>query len=88
MSAILKFDFQQRRQLRFSAVNYLKYKKRPNFTCDNYISLKQGETTSNPHSPPLKGDFIEAFQTILADSAAAFSFYEVFCETHNFPSVP
>ena len=27
MSAILKFDFQKREQLRFSEVNYLNYKK-------------------------------------------------------------
>ena len=37
MSAILKFDFQKRKQLRFSEVNYLNYTKRPNFACDNYI---------------------------------------------------
>ena len=28
MSAILKFDFQKREQLRFSEVNYLNYKKK------------------------------------------------------------
>ena len=38
MSAILKFDFQKRKQLRFSEENYQNYtKKRPNFACDNYI---------------------------------------------------
>ena len=40
MSAILKFDFQKRNQLRFSEVNYLIYTKRPNFACDNYIFPK------------------------------------------------
>ena len=39
MSAILKFDF-QKRKLRFSEVNYLKYTKRPNFACNNYIFPK------------------------------------------------
>ena len=47
MSAILKFDFQKRKQLLFSEVKYLNYTKRPNFACDNYISLKQGETRTN-----------------------------------------
>ena len=36
----LKFDFQKRKQLRFSEVNYLNYTKRPNFACDNYIFPK------------------------------------------------
>ena len=40
MSAILKFDFQKRKQLRYSQVNYLNYTKRPNFACDNYVSPK------------------------------------------------
>ena len=40
MSAILKFDFQKREQLRFSEVNYLNYTKRPNFACGNYIFPK------------------------------------------------
>ena len=37
MSAILKFDFQKRKQSRFSEVNYLSYTKRPSFACENYI---------------------------------------------------
>ena len=45
MSAILKFDFQKRKQLRFSEVNYLNYTKRPNFSCDKYIFPKtRGKT--------------------------------------------
>ena len=44
MSTILKFDFQKRKQLHFPEVNYLNYKKRPNFACDNYIFL-------NPNLP-------------------------------------
>ena len=31
MSAILKFDFQKRKQLRFSEVNYLNYTKKTKF---------------------------------------------------------
>ena len=37
MSAILKFDFQKRNQLRFSEVNYLNTQERLNFACDNFI---------------------------------------------------
>ena len=45
MSAILKFDFQKREQLRFSEVNYLNYtKKKPNFACGNY-NVSQKELT-------------------------------------------
>ena len=44
MSAILKFDFQKRKQLRFSEVNYLNYTKRINFACDNY-NVSQKELT-------------------------------------------
>ena len=40
MSAILKFDFQKRKQLRFSEVNYLNYNKKTQFACDNYIIPK------------------------------------------------
>ena len=43
MSAILKFDFQKRKRLRFSEVNYLNYThthKKLNFACDNYIFPK------------------------------------------------
>ena len=35
MSAILKFDFQKREQLRFSEVNYLNYTKKTQFACGN-----------------------------------------------------
>ena len=57
MSAILKFDFQKRKQLRFSEVNYLNYtKKDPILPVASTFSLKQGETrTSHGHnSTPLK----------------------------------
>ena len=56
MSAILKFDFQKREQLRFSGVNYLNYTKRPNLHVAPTFSLKQGETRTS-HGPiphPLK----------------------------------
>ena len=48
MSAILKSDFQKRKQLRFPEVNYLNYTKRPNFACGNYIFPK---TRGNKNKP-------------------------------------
>ena len=49
MSAILKFDFQKRKQLRFSEVNYPKL---PNFACDNYIFPKtRGNKNKQFHTP-------------------------------------
>ena len=56
-SAILKFDFQKREQLRFSEVNYLETtQKRPNFACGNYIFPKTRGNKNKPwtHSTPLK----------------------------------
>ena len=63
MSAILKFDFQKRKQLRFSEVNYLNYKKkkkkRKKKKKDSILhvattfSLKQGETRTRPIPHPL-----------------------------------
>ena len=57
MSAILKFDFQKRKQLRFSEVNYLNYTKRgPILYVATTFSPKQGETRTS-HGPiphPLK----------------------------------
>ena len=48
MSAILKFDFQKRKQLRVSEVNYLNYtKKDPILHVTATFSLKQGETRTN-----------------------------------------
>ena len=59
MSAILKFDFQKRKQLRFSEVNYLNYtKKDPILHVATSFSLKQGETRTS-HGPiphPLSND--------------------------------
>ena len=57
MSAILKFDFQKRKQLRFSEGNYLNYtKKDPILHVTTSFFIKQGETRTNsvliPH--PLK----------------------------------
>ena len=56
MSAILKFDFQIRKQLCFSEVNYLNYTKRPKFACDNYIFPKArgNKNKQCTHSTPLK----------------------------------
>ena len=55
MTAILKFGFQKRKQLRFSEVNYLNYtKKKTILHVATTFSLKQGETRANsvpiPHS--------------------------------------
>ena len=51
MSAILKFDFQKREQLRFSEVTYLNYtKKDPILHVATTFSLKQGETRTS-HGP-------------------------------------
>ena len=57
MSAILKFDFQNREQLRFSEVNYSNYTKRPNFACGNYIFPKTKGNNNKPwtHSTSLNG---------------------------------
>ena len=55
MSAILKFDFQKRKQLRFSEVYYLNYtKKNTILHVTTTFSLKQGETrtSSGPTSHP------------------------------------
>ena len=51
MSAILKFDFQKREQLRFSEVNYLNYTKTTQFCMwQLHFPLKQGETRTS-HGP-------------------------------------
>ena len=52
MSAILKLDFQKRKQLRFSEVNYLNYTKDPilHVATRPTFSLKQGETKTS-HGP-------------------------------------
>ena len=54
MSAILKFDFQKRKRLRFPEVNYLNYKKDPILHVITTFSLKHGETrtSSGPIPPP------------------------------------
>ena len=53
MSAILKFDFQKRKQLCFSEVNYLNYlNKDPILHVKTTFSLKQGETRTQ--SPSVK----------------------------------
>ena len=55
MSAIVKFDFQKRKQLRFSEVNYLNYKKDPILHVATTFSLKHGEKNKPwTHSTPLK----------------------------------
>ena len=51
MSAVLKFDFQKRKQLRISEVNYLNYTKKTQFLhVTTTFSLKQGETRTS-HGP-------------------------------------
>ena len=56
MSAILKFDFQKRKQLRFSEVNYLNYTKKDLILHVTTFSLKQEETrtSSGPIQHPFK----------------------------------
>ena len=58
MSAILKFDFQKRKQLSFSEVNYLTYTQKKDTILHVAItfSLKQGETRTSrwTHSTPLR----------------------------------
>ena len=56
MSAILKFDFQKRKQLRFSEVNHETTQKTPNFACDNYIFPKTRGNKNKQwtHSTPVK----------------------------------
>ena len=53
MSAILKFDFQKREQLRFSEVNYLNYTKKTQFCMwQLHFPQNKGETrTSHGHIP-------------------------------------
>ena len=66
MTAILKFNFQKREQLRFSEVNYLIYtKKTPIVHVATTFSLKQGEirTSHGPIPHPLKPK--QGFQLIL-----------------------
>ena len=52
MSAILKFDFQKREQLRFSEVNYLNYTKKTEFACGYYIFPKTRENNKKPWTIP------------------------------------
>ena len=54
MIAILKFDFQKRKQLRFSEVNYLNYTKKDLILhVKTTFSLKQRETRSGSIRHPL-----------------------------------
>ena len=53
MSTILKFDFQKRKQFRFSEVNYLNYTKKTQFCMRQlHFSLKQRETRTSHGSIP------------------------------------
>ena len=55
MSAILKFDFQKRKQLRFSEVNYLSYTKKTQFCMWQLHFPKTRGNKNKPwtHSTPL-----------------------------------
>ena len=56
MSAILKFDFQKRKQLRFSEVNYLNYAKKDPIL---HVATRGNKNKPWTHSTPLKDyDFI------------------------------
>ena len=65
MSAILKFDFQKREQLRFSEVDYLNYTKRPNFACGNDIFPKTRGNKNKPwtHSTSLNMHLCQHIQS-------------------------
>ena len=69
MSAILKFDFQKREQLRFSEENYLNYTKKTQlFVCGNYIfPTRENKNKPWTHSTPLKPktcqDHCELYET-------------------------
>ena len=57
MRAILKFDFQNRKQVRFSEDNYLNYIKKDTILhVKTTFSLKQGETrtSSGPIRQPVR----------------------------------
>ena len=56
MSAILKFDFQKSKQLRFSEVNYLNYTKKTQFCIGQLHFPKTKGNKNKPwtHSTPLK----------------------------------
>ena len=80
MSAILKFDFQKREQLRFSEANYLNYtKKRPNFACGNYIfpKTRENKNKSWTHSTPLKINLIFYLIKELMKNSCVNFFYEI-----------
>ena len=47
MKAILKFDFQKRKQLHFSEDNYLNYTKKTQFACEFYIFPKTRRNKNN-----------------------------------------
>ena len=76
MSAILKFDFQKREQLRFSEVNYLNYtKKGPILHVATTFSLKQGETRtySVPIPHPLSPDNVQSLSLVRMSSSNTLS---------------
>ena len=55
MSAILKFDFQKRKKLRFSEVKHIKvHKKDPILHVTTTFPLKQRRTEQAEDQPPLK----------------------------------
>ena len=65
MSAIFKFDFQKREQLRFSEVHYLNYTKKDLILhVATTFSLKQGQTRTS-HGPiphPLNIEWTSSWQ--------------------------
>ena len=76
MSAILKFDFQKREQLRFSEVNYLNYTiKDPLLHLATQFSLRQGETRTSPGPIPRP---LNLFKIVIG--LCSF-FYEILCRT-------
>ena len=85
MSAILKFDFQKREQLRFSEVNYLNYTKRPNFARGNYIFPKTRGKKNKPwtHSTPLNS----SMESVKVTSEGGFLYQSLFSISLSFTNL-
>ena len=64
MSAILKFDFQKRKQSRFSEVNYLSYTKKDpilHVTTNSYPKTRGNKNKQWTHSTPVNVVFLKVY---------------------------
>ena len=68
MSAILKFDFQKREQLRFSEVNYLNYTKKTQFCMATTFFPKTKGNKNKPWTHSTRFDCIDAIQIGFGDT--------------------